>query len=60
MLQLSVLPLALQQMWMEKLLQADADFQMVGVGEKTERQQEGGPQEAGDRREQTGMGRGTK
>ncbi|KAH0510905.1 Serologically defined colon cancer antigen 8-like protein [Microtus ochrogaster] len=33
-LQLSVLLLALQQMWMEKLLQCNADFQMVGVGEK--------------------------
>lgn len=30
----SVLLLALQQMWMEKLLPCNVDFQMVGVGKK--------------------------
>ncbi|MXQ81936.1 hypothetical protein E5288_WYG004740 [Bos mutus] len=34
MLQLSVLLLPLQQMWMEKFLQCNVDFQMVGMGKK--------------------------
>lgn len=56
MLQLSVLLLALQQMWMEKLLQCNADFQMVGVGGKEGVTTGGRPQEVGDRRQQTGRG----
>lgn len=55
-LQLSVLLPSPQQMWMEKLLQCNVDFQMVGVGKKKVWQQERRPQEVGDRREQTGSG----
>lgn len=49
----SVFLLALQQMWVEKLLQCDADFQMVGVGKRRCDNRRGdlrkGWQEAADR-----------